>query len=1199
MKTHLLLLLTCTLAVANDSFYTEPTLFSKRPNTSQSLQTIDRLGPIGMSLDLIQPAFVMRIKAIEPGSPAEATGKLQPGQIIESINGQALKDIDPRIQLGNLITTAEATDGLLALKIKDLAEPVTVKLPVIGSYSPTWPLNCAKSDKIVRGLADYMRSPQGTRGKGDIGLWFLISTGDEADTAAVGEWARKASNPSGYAWYLGFGGVPLCEYYLRTGDPEVLPNIQKWVDAAVSGQYNDGWAGRGGVPSVTYGMGHLNAAGTAVVTFLLLAKECGADVPDHALLGALRHFYRYAGKGGNPYGDDRPEVGFVDNGKNGNLAFAMAAAAALTPDGENSVYAAARDTAAKTGFYSTSFMLHGHTGGGIGEIWRSASMGLLDDVQPKQYREFMDHRRWHYELSRRFDGSFGILGGGGYDSMEWGVAYGLAYTVPRKTLRITGAPPTKFSKPYQLPKQPWGTEADNEFVSLDPVPNEDGTRQDLTGETLATATAIPMIDRIHHASVTDDFLRDHIRHQDAVVRQIAAAKILGTNRGYLGARQPSGEVRSGLMFECLKSKSARVRQVMFSEIRNAIRGDEKTNLLTPEVFDLVIKAVADPDESWWVKDSALLLIGQATPDQVAPHVDLLLSYLTHEEWWLANAAMTALTPVAADARCYRKVLPAIGELIRTNQRSALTLGLIEPIRAQIRDATPEVQQLAIDTLRETYTGYAGVRTAPGGQNIASTLDSHLQYIARSLADIPGGLDILYQIARERHPDQVLPYKDFFLNADSEQLGPQLKAVLKPIITEELIPEFVGKSQARLATLAMLETQNFQCGGSNDAIDQLASLHNRAGNTSHDWRMFHDLINAEWSYHSFDPIPAEQVPFDQLGCRYRKLTLPTGMDEWFTPAFDPAKAGWKTGRSPFGNFKDQIPTGPFSKCSESCVGPTCFAAIPANTLWEKEVLLMRGSFQLPPLKDGHRYRIRVNHASHVGNGNGVGIWINGKLLIEHDKTINRGGGEQPYGAFITREMLDEFRKGEVAIAVKSFIRYNDKRDAKPTEKAPQGIISIHFEEQLLPPMGDDLVQKSATVIPMLTSAWQEVQYSDSDEEKEAAPLFRWDGKCTPNPALTGTWNVIGEVASLDDPLPAKLPKPNRPPFTQLTFNPEGETNAPAFLWSGDTLMDLSRYQALRITSANIDGTDYLFIESGGFNTRNKPGWKSPWLVLQPQ
>ncbi|HKK18198.1 MAG TPA: DUF6288 domain-containing protein, partial [Opitutales bacterium] len=380
-RTPLLLILSLicvSLASAAESYYKEPSLFSKRPSANKSLVTIDRFGPVGMSLDLIQPAFTMRIGSIEEGSPAAATGKLKKGQIIESINGEVLKDIDPRIQLAGMITKAEATDGKLRMAIRGEAEPVVVQLPVLGAYSETWPLNCPKSDKIVRNMADYLGSPEGNKGISDIGMIFLLSTGDEKDLEVVKKWAREMT-PSHYAWYLGFAGIPLCEYYLRTGDKEVLPTIQEAADKAVAGQYNDSWAGRGGVPRVTYGNGHLNAAATGAVTFLMLAKECGAEVPDYALLGALRHFYRYAGRGSNPYGDDRPEMGFVDNGKNGNLAFAMAAAAGLTPDGEDSLYDKASDVAAMTAFYTTTFMLHGHTGGGIGEIWRSASMGLLRD----------------------------------------------------------------------------------------------------------------------------------------------------------------------------------------------------------------------------------------------------------------------------------------------------------------------------------------------------------------------------------------------------------------------------------------------------------------------------------------------------------------------------------------------------------------------------------------------------------------------------------------------------------------------------------------------------------------------------------------------------------------------------------------------------------------------------------------------------
>ena len=479
----------------NTFFYKEPQLFSTAPDESASVNTIARFGPVGMAIELHQPAFTMKIGDIEAGSPAAATGALKKGQIIESVNGEILKDIDPRIQLGRIIEKTEATDGVIQLMVMDdakaAAKEVIVNIPVLGAYSKTWPLNCPKSEKIVRNFADYLAKPDSNKGFAESGMLFLLSTGDEKDLPPVREWVRGlAKKPaSRYAWHIGYAGIPLCEYYLRTGDAEALPVIQKWVASAAKGEYLDGWAGRGDVTHLNYGNGHLNAGGTGVVTFLLLAKQCGVEVDESLLHRTLVHLFRYAGRGNNPYGDDRPETSFVDNGKNGLLAFAMAAAAALTPEGEKSIYAQARDMMAMSSFYTTTFMLHGHTGGGIGEIWRSAAMALMHEKRPLQYREFMDNRKWHYDLSRRFDGSCGILGGARYDDLEWGNLFPWAYTFPRKTLRVTGAPPSKFSKTYQLPKRPWGTAADDVFVSLEPVADKHGKRQDISGETLAkTAT---------------------------------------------------------------------------------------------------------------------------------------------------------------------------------------------------------------------------------------------------------------------------------------------------------------------------------------------------------------------------------------------------------------------------------------------------------------------------------------------------------------------------------------------------------------------------------------------------------------------------------------------------------------------------------------------------------------------------------------
>jgi hypothetical protein len=1187
------ILVLCGAASAEEgSFYRNARgLFSTRPSETKSLTNIKRFGPVGMGIDLLQPAFVMRISHIEEGSPAAATGKLKAGQIIESINGQKLANIDPRIQLGQILAEAEATDGVLKFAIKGEAEPVAVKVPVLGAYSKTWPLNCPKSDRIVRQVADYLSRPDANEGIAGIGMLFLLSTGEDRDLAVVRDWARKVSAHR-YPWYIGYGGMGLCEYYLRTGDEKVLATIQKLVDNAVKGQYLDGWMGRGGV-SPTYGNGHLNAAGTLVVAFYLLAKECGADVPDHALHGSLVHFYRYAGRGGNPYGDHRTEVGFVDNGKNGLLAFAMAAAAALTPDGENSVYAAARDACAMQSFYTTSFMLHGHTGGGIGEIWRSAAMGLLDEKRPKQYREFMDNRQWHYDLSRRFDGSFGILGGAGYDKEQWGVAYPLAYTIPRKTLRITGAPPTKFSKPFQLPKQPWGTKADSVFLSLEAVPDADGKRQDLTGETLAEDSSMPFLSRFHGADQpTDDEIRRYIHHQDHNIRFVAANKVLGINSGYIGWRSPGGKVRHELVIEFLQHKDPRVRRAMFSAI------DKRSDVLNREIFDLAIAAVKDTQEAWSVKDPALLVIGHAPADWIVPHVDSLLPYLEHEEWWLQNAALTALSPVVADERTYQKVLPPIGELVRHNQRTALTAGLLPGIRARIREAGPAAHRLATETLKETFTGYAGLKTARGGQDVTSTFDAHLKFIAASLADVPGGLDVLYEVARQRHPNEILPYKEFFLNADPNQFGPKLKQAITPIITEELIPEYVGRHCETLRKLAAADVQSGYPGGSRDAVDGLVALCDRAGQTGYRWHMFADLRNAEWSYDSFDPIAAEKVPFDQLITRYREVTLPEGMHNWFETGFDPAGQGWKKGKSPFGQHMGKLPTRPIHKCGAGCTGPGCYGATPINTLWEKEVLLMRGTFRIPAIKDGYRYRLRVNDGNHVGSGGGHIIYINGKRLIEARTCNARGSGGLPKGAYITREFLESLNDDEVTIAVMTFLRFNDKYKVKPSSRIPQGKISVHLEEQKLPPMGDDLVRKSATIIPMLSSEWQAAQDPDDRERQDSAVKFRWDGRFKANPKVMGKWKAITQVAEIAEFDPAKkVARPRNAPFSTITFKDGGATTDPMWVWSGDTLMNLNRYEALKITPKSIDGSKYLFIEAGGFGTRNKPGWKTQLIVMK--
>jgi len=251
----------------------------------------------------------------------------------------------------------------------------------------------------------------------------------------------------------------------------------------------------------------------------------------------------------------------------------------------------------------------------------------------------------------------------------------------------------------------------------------------------------------------------------------------------------------------------------------------------------------------------------------------------------------------------------------------------------------------------------------------------------------------------------------------------------------------------------------------------------------------------------------------------------------------------------------------------------------------------------PVLGAYRYRLRVNDGDHVGAGGGYAIYINGKLLIEQPRCAGRGQGAKPKGAFITKEFLKDFQGGEVTIAVKSFLRFNHKYKVKPTTRIPQGRISVHFEEMKLPPLGDDLVLKSATVIPMLSAEWQAKQDPDNKELQTGDDMFRWDGKFADNPSVRGSWKTIDQVETIDEFTPEKKMNTRRARITEMIFKNQGKTDSALYIWSGDTLMDLDRYEALRMTVKKIAGTDYLFVEAGGFSTRNKPGWRSPWCVMK--
>lgn len=1184
------------------AYYKGWPLFSTYARETERTQPIEHFGPVGIGIELLLPPFQMRLSRIDKGSPAEASGKLKVGQMIDSINGQTLKEIDPRIILGGIITQAEATDGIVKFMVKEKpdakAEEVIVNIPVLGAYSKTWPLNCPKSDKIVRGEADFLAKSGINHASGieGLGLLFMLSTGEDKDLDVARRWVNEVVEKTKdmkqmetYPWYAGYGGIGLCEYYLRTGDASVIPLIEKNADYLRRNMYNGGWNQRGGV---NFGYGHLNAAGVPSTAFLLLARECGAKVDEYTLQSSFKHFYRFAGHGNVAYGDALPENGFVDNGKTGKLAFQMAAAAALTPEGEKSVYAKARDISAVKGFYSTSWMLHGHTGGGIGEIWRSGAMGLMHDKKPVKYREFMDNRQWFYELSRRFDGSMGIVSatfgnGQGYDDPKsWGIGLALSYTIPRKNLRITGASATKFSKPYQLPKRPWGTAADEAFYSLASTAGKDGKVPDWDNEKLATDASWPIIRRLDATDVADEVLLRYTRHPDQGVRQIAANAV----------GKKSGD---GLILQLLKDSDPRVRHVgcMAISTRTAPKVKDEppqAALLTDEMARLLIGMVNDPDESWWVVESALNCLGLAKPDLLAPHVDRLCHWLEHEDWWLRKAALTAAAGLATDERFYQKLLPLIGKVAAENRSNIMSFTL-QDIGNRASGASPAVQALAAKSFAQSYEQFPAKLEAPGGLDLTNAEEFLVDVLATTLAKQPDGLDLLLTLAAKRYPDKPLPHKELFLNADPSKFGSELKKKIFEIVREQLIPEYTANNFAPL--LGEVRPEPVVADPKQQGkVEELVALYDKMEVNDYDWQPFGQAWDSmSWDYISFDP--PETMPWDPGVTRYRKVTYPTGMENWFATDFDAKKAGWQNGLQPFGQENGKLRTehkpyfdqlfGRSPSQQFPCTFTYCRCCEPMKTFWDKEVLLIRGTFDVPPLKQGHRYRLVVGGLSHMNNGDGVRVYVNGKQVLEREREFKKREGGYPICYYIDQDRLAEFQSGKVTIAATGFMHIHLR------SKNKANFMGLWFEEMTMPPLDEVVVRKAAAAKPLLSADWQTLQDPNRNVEDIEAGKFKWDGKSVANPLVSGSWTTVAVVPTLESFNPAKPTDAGRAPFKEITFNDDGFTSDPLRRWTGDTMIDLVKLQALKMTVKD----DHLFIEAGGFNEKNPIAWKAPIIVMK--
>jgi len=394
------------------------------------------------------------ITKVAKGAPAD--GRLEVGDVIVGINGKNFES-DPRPALGRAITQAETErgDGKLSLRVwrAGQTKTITLKLPVLGSYSATAPFNCKKSERIIDNACATLAKNMQDKGYRpntivrSLNALALLASGDDQYAGLIereADWAANFSSTGMQTWYYGYTMMFLSEYIIATGDTDVMPGLTRQVGKAVEGQSSVGsWGHRfANDEGFLLGYGMMHAPGVPLTTSLVLARKAGAKHPklDLAIERSTTMIRFYVGKGAIPYGDHNAWIqNHDDNGKNGMAAVLFN----LIEDREATEYFSRTSVACYGDERDT-----GHTGNFLNITW---SLPGVAQSGPNATGAWMkEFGGYYYDLARQWDGSFIHQGpaqtrNDSYRNWDTTGATLLALTIPRGNLHMTS--PKRRSAP--------------------------------------------------------------------------------------------------------------------------------------------------------------------------------------------------------------------------------------------------------------------------------------------------------------------------------------------------------------------------------------------------------------------------------------------------------------------------------------------------------------------------------------------------------------------------------------------------------------------------------------------------------------------------------------------------------------------------------------------------------------------------------
>ena len=448
------------------------------------------LGITGLRVELLEEAPTqLLVRYVFADTPA--AGKVRVGDRISGAGGAAFTiphrngygmqifgGHGPVADFAAALESAQTKDGRGRLSLTLLRDGRTVETELrvgrdYGAFAETFPGDCAKSERIVEELCEFLIAQQ--RGDGSWGSTTqdtfaplaLMATGKRKYRAAIKRSAEfhaahtaTTDDSSLVNWKYMAAAIVLSEYYLHTGESWVLPELEEIHAFLQSTQYLDlaqvqpsvkeshpgswptspdkqhgGWGHNPGFEG--YGpIAMITAQGALAFAMM---KHCGIEVDRARHDAAYAFLERASGTNGYVWYEDQAAGAedWADLGRTG----ASAAAYFLSPYAEHRYGERAALHAACIGAHPESFPdTHGSPLMGMGYVAMAAAF------DPAATRSLLDANRWWFALAQCADGSYYYQpnrdnAGYGPDArIQASAVTAFVLQAPRHTLHLTGKP---------------------------------------------------------------------------------------------------------------------------------------------------------------------------------------------------------------------------------------------------------------------------------------------------------------------------------------------------------------------------------------------------------------------------------------------------------------------------------------------------------------------------------------------------------------------------------------------------------------------------------------------------------------------------------------------------------------------------------------------------------------------------------------